>query len=213
MTTLDLIPLRRLFNLGKDIRQAIQVLFAKPGQQLIDRAHVKSLVLLQGSLAFNCQAHVNFAFVARVDLAGDEGLLAFFQGADDAGHLRRQHAENALDVADDHCALALQDDERQELRFLEVAQSPAGARQIKTKLRGEVEYSVCDLIDSNDRFRCDHGVSSPFTWQAWLGPPPCPGKIVLDVAIRETLIRLQILTPRRQWDLLSCDESAGLRCG
>ena len=44
---------------------------------------------------------VDFAFVALIEFAADEGFVKTgFQGADDAGHLSGEHGDGSLDFAD-----------------------------------------------------------------------------------------------------------------
>src|SRR5206468_11334539 len=62
------------------------------------------ILFLQGLLARLGKVDVDLALILRIDLAGNERQLAILEGTDDARHLCRQDAEQALDVADDHGA-------------------------------------------------------------------------------------------------------------
>ncbi len=76
------------------------------------------------------EADVDLALVARIDLALNQRAIAVFQRADDARHLRGQDAEDALNVADDHGAVGLQNGQGEKFDFFEVAKAaPATQRR------------------------------------------------------------------------------------
>src|SRR5262249_5408776 len=86
--------------------------------------------------------------VARVDAALDEGALAVLEGTDDARHLGGEDAEEALDVADDHAAMRLEQRQREELDLLEVAAAATTAQGGKTDVRHDFEEFVGDVVDA-----------------------------------------------------------------
>ena len=72
--------------------------------------------------------HVDLALVARIDVAGDQRPIAILQRANDPRHLRRQHAQQPLNVADDHGSVLGQDRQSQKLDLLEIARPPFAAQ-------------------------------------------------------------------------------------
>ena len=117
-------------------------------QALDDTADARVLVFEERFFAVGREADVDLALVARVDAALDERALAVFQGADDARHLGGQDAEQALDVADDHRAVRLEEREGEELDLLEVAAAAPAAQRGKTDVCHDFEKLVCDIFDT-----------------------------------------------------------------
>src|SRR5262249_12378503 len=84
------------------------------------------------------------------------------QGADDARHLRRQDAEDALDVADDHGPVLLEDGEGEELGLLEVASGAAAAEgEGQRELREKLEGAVGQLVEPDRAASGNHGALPP----------------------------------------------------
>src|SRR5262249_53332388 len=91
--------------------------------------------------------------------------VAVFEGADDARHLGRQDAEQALDIAHDHGAVGMQDGQGEELDFLEVAVAAApqgGQANLRYHFK-QVPGDVFDPVSGAD----GHGFSpSPYSASA-----------------------------------------------
>src|SRR5262249_40349946 len=123
------------------------VLVREVAKQLDDPPNACSLVVQQGLLAGVCQTDVDLALIAGVDAAADEWAITGLQGADDARHLGRQHAEEPLDVADDHGAVRLEEAQRQVFDLLEIAGTPPAAQGGQAELADDLEEGLRDLID------------------------------------------------------------------
>src|SRR5262245_37279813 len=89
-------------------RQFFLLIFGNVAELVEDAADRGVAVIEERFFAGGSEGNVDLALVAGIDAAGDEGSVAGFQGADDARHLGRQHAEHALDVADDHHLMRMQ---------------------------------------------------------------------------------------------------------
>src|SRR5207253_8560014 len=106
------------------------------------------LELHEGFFPRGIQDDVDLALVAGIYAALNERALAALQSADDARHLRGQDAQEALDVADDHGAVGLEDGEGEELDLLEVAGAAAATERRQTEAGEHVEEVLGDVFEA-----------------------------------------------------------------
>ena len=135
-------------QLREDADHVFLIVFGKVLEAFDDQADAGILIIEQGFFAVRGQGDVDLALVARVDAALDERALAVFQGANDARHLRRQDAEHALDVADDHGVVDVQQRQGEEFDFLEVGGAAAAAQRGQADLRDNLEQLQGEVFDT-----------------------------------------------------------------
>lgn len=162
------IAIQQAAQLVEDAHHVFLVVLVDVFEALDDAADTAALEFEEGLFAVGGEADVDLAFIAWIDAALNEGAVAVFQGADDARHLRGQHAQEALNVADDHRVVRLEQRKGEEFDFPEIAAAAPAAERGKTNLRDDLEQfvgHVLDTVTSAD----GHGKASLRQERSWVG--------------------------------------------
>jgi hypothetical protein len=107
------------------------------------------------------QADVDLALVLRIDVTVDQRPFARFQRADDPRHLRRQHAQKSLQVADDQRAVVLQERQGHELDVGQADLVPAIARPGHPQAGQQTQQFLCKLVETYPGPGGNHRARSP----------------------------------------------------